>query len=222
VRFTALLHHVDVDRLRTAYWALKPKAAAGVDGVTWQDYGQDLEENLRDLHSRVHRGSYRAKPSRRVFIPKPDGRLRPLGVGRVGRAHCCARPPSEPCERVSPHTAQASPEGSWAGRSAGPLPSFSTWQWACIRRGLGSSDVPSFRSVVLMIALRLVPSHCSHSRGLVAGRRREAVGSRRASSGRVAPRRAAGWSCRSAGVVPCAGARPSTRPGRGCPGTRRS
>ena len=57
VRFTALLHHVDVDRLRAAYWALKPKAAPGVDGVTWKDYGQDLEENLRDLHARVHAGA---------------------------------------------------------------------------------------------------------------------------------------------------------------------
>jgi RNA-directed DNA polymerase len=83
VRFTALLHHVDVDRLRAAYWALKPKAAPGVDGVTWGDYGQDLEENLRDLHSRVHRGSYRARPSRRVYIPKADGRQRPLGVAAL-------------------------------------------------------------------------------------------------------------------------------------------
>jgi group II intron reverse transcriptase/maturase len=83
VRFTALLHHVDVDRLRAAYWALKPKAAPGVDGVTWEDYGQDLEENLRDLHSRVHRGSYRARPSRRVYIPKADGRQRPLGVAAL-------------------------------------------------------------------------------------------------------------------------------------------
>ncbi len=83
VRFTALLHHVDVDRLRAAYWALKPKAAPGVDGVTWKDYGQDLEENLRDLHSRVHRGSYRARPSRRVYIPKPDGRRRPLGIASL-------------------------------------------------------------------------------------------------------------------------------------------
>ena len=83
VRFTALLHHVDVDRLRAAYRALKPKAAPGVDDVTWHDYGQDLEANLRELHARVHRGSYRAKPSRRVYIPKPDGRLRPLGVAAV-------------------------------------------------------------------------------------------------------------------------------------------
>ena len=66
-RFTALLHHVSVDRLRAAYWALEPKAAPGVDGVTWRDYGQDLEGNLRDLHQRVHRGSYRAKPVRRAY-----------------------------------------------------------------------------------------------------------------------------------------------------------
>jgi group II intron reverse transcriptase/maturase len=82
-RFTALLHHVDVDRLRAAYFALRRKAAPGVDGVTWHDYGQDLEANLTDLHARVHRGSYRAKPSRRVFIPKPDGRQRPLGVASL-------------------------------------------------------------------------------------------------------------------------------------------
>ena len=82
-RFVSLLHHVDVDRLRAAYWALKPKAAAGVDGVTWGDYGQDLEANLRDLHSRVHRGSYRARPSRRAYIPKPDGRQRPLGIAAL-------------------------------------------------------------------------------------------------------------------------------------------
>jgi hypothetical protein len=83
VRFTALLHHVDVDRLRAAFWALNPKAATGVDGVTWLEYGVDLEENLRDLHSRVHRGNYRARPSRRAYIPKPDGRLRPLGVAAL-------------------------------------------------------------------------------------------------------------------------------------------
>ena len=82
-RFTALLHHVNIDRLREAYLALEPKAAPGVDGVTWEDYGEDLEDNLRDLHARVHRGAYRARPSRRVFIPKPDGRLRPLGVAAL-------------------------------------------------------------------------------------------------------------------------------------------
>ena len=83
VRFTALLHHVTVDRLREAYRAISPGAAAGVDGVTWRDYGLDLEANLRDLHARVHRGAFRAKPTRRVFIPKPDGRLRPLGVAAL-------------------------------------------------------------------------------------------------------------------------------------------
>ena len=65
-RFTALLHDVDVDRLRKAYRALNPKAATGVDGVTWLGYGVDLEGSLRDLHARVHRGSYRARPSRRA------------------------------------------------------------------------------------------------------------------------------------------------------------
>ena len=83
VRFTALLHHVDVDRLREAYWASEPEGRAGVDGVTWRDYGQDLEANLQDLHARVHRGAYRARPSRRVYIPKADGRQRPLGVAAL-------------------------------------------------------------------------------------------------------------------------------------------
>src|SRR6266581_841263 len=79
-RFTALLHHVSLSRLRWAYWAIRPKAAPGADGVTWAAYGQDLEANLQDLHRRLHAGSYRAKPSRRVYIPKADGRLRRLGM----------------------------------------------------------------------------------------------------------------------------------------------
>jgi len=82
-RFTALLHHVDLNRLRAAYWAISPKAAAGVDGVTWDSYGQDLEANLQDLHGRVHSGRYRARPSRRAYIPKADGRLRPLGIAAL-------------------------------------------------------------------------------------------------------------------------------------------
>src|SRR5215217_1310927 len=77
-RFTALLHHVDLARLRAAYWAIRPSAAPGVDGVTWEAYGQELEGNLRDLHARLHAGRYRAKPSRRAYIPKADGRQRPL------------------------------------------------------------------------------------------------------------------------------------------------
>jgi group II intron reverse transcriptase/maturase len=82
-RFTALLHHVTVDRLRAAYQAISPGAAPGADGVTWAAYGQDLEANLQDLHGRVHRGAYRAKPSRRAYIPKADGRLRPLGIAAL-------------------------------------------------------------------------------------------------------------------------------------------
>jgi RNA-directed DNA polymerase len=82
-RFTALLHHVDLPRLRAAYQALSPKAAAGVDGVTWAAYGQDLEVNLGDLHRRLHAGSYRARPSRRAYIPKADGRQRPLGIAAL-------------------------------------------------------------------------------------------------------------------------------------------
>jgi RNA-directed DNA polymerase len=79
-RFTALLHHVSPERLVMAYWDLNPQAAPGVDGVTWQDYGQDLVANLRDLHDRVHSGRYRASPSRRAYIPKTDGRQRPPGI----------------------------------------------------------------------------------------------------------------------------------------------
>jgi RNA-directed DNA polymerase len=82
-RFTALLHHVDLVRLRKAYWAIRPKAAPGVDGVTWTEYGKDLEDNLQDLHARVQSGRYRAKPSRRVYIPKADGRQRPLGIASL-------------------------------------------------------------------------------------------------------------------------------------------
>ncbi len=82
-RFTALLHHVDLDRLRAAYRAINPKAAPGVDQVTWRAYGQDLEANLRDLHERVQAGRYRASPSRRVYIPKADGRQRPLAVATL-------------------------------------------------------------------------------------------------------------------------------------------
>lgn len=81
-RFTALLHHVTVDRLRDAFSSLKREAAPGVDGATWQSYRQDLEVNLTRLHEQVHRGTYRALPSRRRYIPKPDGRQRPLGSPR--------------------------------------------------------------------------------------------------------------------------------------------
>jgi RNA-directed DNA polymerase len=82
-RFTALLHHVDVERLRKAYLALKRNASPGIDGTTWQQYGQALEANLTELHGRIHRGAYRALPSKRQYIPKADGRQRPLGIAAL-------------------------------------------------------------------------------------------------------------------------------------------
>jgi group II intron reverse transcriptase/maturase len=82
-RFTALLHHLTIDRLREAFFALQRKAAAGADGVTWEQYRAELEDNLRGLHGRLQRGAYRAKPSRRVYIPKADGRRRPLGIASL-------------------------------------------------------------------------------------------------------------------------------------------
>jgi RNA-directed DNA polymerase len=81
LRFTALLHHIyNLDTLRLAYFSLKKEAAAGVDGETWRHYGEILEDNLQGLSERLKRGAYRAKPVRRVYIPKADGRQRPLGV----------------------------------------------------------------------------------------------------------------------------------------------
>src|SRR5258708_27089060 len=82
-RFTALLHHVTIDLLKDAYSWLKREAAPGVDGRTWQSYKENLEVNLRELHARIHQGSYQALPSRRRYIPKPDGRQRPLGIAAL-------------------------------------------------------------------------------------------------------------------------------------------
>ena len=86
-RFTSLLHHLNIDLLRDSFNALQRKASPGVDGVSWQEYEVGLEDRLVDLHSRVHRGTYRAQPSRRVYIPKADGRQRPLGIATVS-ANC--------------------------------------------------------------------------------------------------------------------------------------
>jgi len=83
MKFTALLHHLTIDLLRESFYALKRKAVPGVDGVTWQEYETGLEDRLIDLHGRVHRGAYRAQPSRRKYLEKPDGRLRPLGIAAV-------------------------------------------------------------------------------------------------------------------------------------------
>jgi len=82
-RFTTLLHHIDAPLLEQAYRWLKRDAAPGVDGMTWATYGDDLQARLRDLEARIHRGSYRAQPSLRAYIPKPDGRQRPLGIAAL-------------------------------------------------------------------------------------------------------------------------------------------
>ena len=82
-RFTSLLHHLTTSLLRDSFYALQRKASPGVDGGRWQEYESGLEHRLIDLHSRVHRGTYRAQPSRRVYIPKADGRQRPLGVAAL-------------------------------------------------------------------------------------------------------------------------------------------
>ena len=82
-RFTTLLHHVSLERLRESYAALNRQASPGIDEVTWQEYGRDLEARLADLQERVHRGSYQAKPSKRAWIPKADGRQRPLGIASL-------------------------------------------------------------------------------------------------------------------------------------------
>ena len=82
-KFTALLHHISAETLEAAFYALKRKAAPGVDGVTWQEYEADLERRLMDLHGRIHRGAYRAQPSRRTYIPKADGRERPLAIAAL-------------------------------------------------------------------------------------------------------------------------------------------
>jgi group II intron reverse transcriptase/maturase len=82
-RFTALLHHISIDLLEEVFFELKENAAPGVDGLTWKEYEAEIERKLEDLHARLHRGAYRALPSRRVYIPKPDGRQRPLAVAAL-------------------------------------------------------------------------------------------------------------------------------------------
>ena len=82
-KFTSLFHHISVELLEEAFYELKKNAAPGADGLTWQEYETDLERNLEDLYARLHRGAYRALPSRRVYIPKPDGRERPIAVAAL-------------------------------------------------------------------------------------------------------------------------------------------
>src|SRR5438552_939622 len=99
VRFTALLHHVSVDQLRDSYHSLKKKAAPGVDGVTWQEYGNGLETRLSGLHGRIHSGAYRARPSRRTWIPTGAGRQRPV-VRDGGRDATRGSDLASPCKSL--------------------------------------------------------------------------------------------------------------------------
>jgi RNA-directed DNA polymerase len=92
-KFTALLHHISAEHLEAAFFELKENAAPGVDGLTRGAYEAALDRNLADLHSRLHRGAYRALPSRRVYIPKPDGRQRPLAVAAQKIRSCNGRLP---------------------------------------------------------------------------------------------------------------------------------
>ena len=83
LKFTALLHHINEELLTSSFYELKKNAAVGVDRMTWHEYEAGLEDRIADLHGRIHRGGFRAKPSRRVYIPKPDGRQRPLGIASL-------------------------------------------------------------------------------------------------------------------------------------------
>jgi retron-type reverse transcriptase len=82
-KFTTLFHHISVELLRLSFFEIKKDAAPGVDGLMWQDYEAGLDRNIEDLHDRVQRGAYRALPSRRQYIPKPDGRQRPIAIATV-------------------------------------------------------------------------------------------------------------------------------------------
>ncbi|MCP4754055.1 MAG: hypothetical protein GY866_24485 [Proteobacteria bacterium] len=83
IRFTSLMRHITQDLLRDSFYSLKRKAKPGVDDVTWQQYGEQLEDHLPDLHERVQSGRYKAMPSKRIWIPKADGRQRPIGIAVV-------------------------------------------------------------------------------------------------------------------------------------------
>jgi hypothetical protein len=83
LRFTSLLHHITPELLRASFFDLKKQAAPGIDGETWRDYAKDFESRIDDLAGRIHRGAYRAKPSKRTYIPKADGKQRPLGIAAL-------------------------------------------------------------------------------------------------------------------------------------------
>ena len=131
-RFAALLHHVEFARLWTAYQAIRPKAAAGVDGMTWAADGRDLEANLGDLHARVHSDAYRASPSRRVYIPKADGWQRPLGIATL-EDKILQRAVVEGSTPSTRRTSWASPRGS--GRGVVPMTRWMRWRSGSNGRG---------------------------------------------------------------------------------------
>src|SRR5437588_3282806 len=112
-KFTALLHHISIDLLDEAFFELKEDAAAGVDGLSWADYEQNLERNLEDLHARIHRGAYRALPSRRVYIAKPDGRQRPLAIAAR------TKPSNGRLSRCSTRSTRKTSSGSRTGSDPG-------------------------------------------------------------------------------------------------------
>jgi hypothetical protein len=148
VRFTALLHHVTIDRLRQTFLHLHRHAAAGIDGVTWEQYATDLEQHLRDLHTRLYQGAYRAKASRRVNIPKADGRLRPAHLPAADAGQTGTGQVRAPAAPTSAHPVQ----GRWLDsvvrghNTHYPVPTnhhalqaFRTqverhWRWALMRR----------------------------------------------------------------------------------------
>jgi hypothetical protein len=123
-KFTALLHHIDSDRLKAAYLAINPKAAPGIDNVTWHSYEENLRENLEDLLQRVHNGAYRASPSRRVYIPKPDGRQRPLGIATL-EDKIVQRAVVEVLNAIYEKTFSDSPTGS----DQGVVPTMRLMRW---------------------------------------------------------------------------------------------
>src|SRR5437899_11771271 len=119
-KFTALFHHVSIDHLAEAFSELKENAAAGVDGLTCRDYEQNLERNLEDLHARIHRGAYRALPSRRVYIAKPDGRQRPLAIAARTKSS------NGRLSRCSTRSTRKTSSGSRTGYDPGAAP---TTRW---------------------------------------------------------------------------------------------
>src|SRR5436853_961768 len=128
LRFTALLHHVSIALLSNSFYALKRAAVPGVDGLTWQVYETDLDKRLEDLHSRVHRSTYQALPSKRAYIPKPDGRQRPLGIAALE-------------DKIVQHAvgtvlSQFTRRTSWGSRMVSDLGAAHMMRWT--RFGLGS------------------------------------------------------------------------------------